>query len=75
MIAVAIAGALLGGNDLLHAFEYSQKGSGPVTDRGATLFVGLVLALLAIQFGFTIWLGIKKGDAGNNRFGPPPPAF
>ena len=75
MIAVAIAGALLGGNELLKAFEYSQKGTGPVTDRGATLFVGLVLALLAIQFGFTIWLGIRKGDPGNNRFGPPPPAF
>lgn len=75
MIAVAIAGALLGGNELLKAFEYSQKGTGPVTDRGAMLFVGLVIALLAIQFGFTIWLGVRKGDDGSNRFGPPPPAF
>jgi hypothetical protein len=25
-----------------------------------------------IQFGFTIWLGMKKGDSGNNRFGAPP---
>jgi uncharacterized membrane protein YhaH (DUF805 family) len=36
------------------------------------LFVGLVVVLLAIQFGFTIWLGVKKGDPGSNRFGPVP---
>jgi uncharacterized membrane protein YhaH (DUF805 family) len=75
MIAATAAGLVLGGDELLNAFEYSQKGSGPVTDRGAWLFAGTVLVLIAIQFGFTIWLGIKKGDPGDNRFGPPPPAF
>ncbi len=30
------------------------------------------MALLAVQAGFTIWLGVKAGDAGDNRFGPPP---
>jgi uncharacterized membrane protein YhaH (DUF805 family) len=69
------AGLLLGGNEVLNAFEYSQKGDGPITQRGALLFDGMVLVLLAIQFGFTIWLGVRKGDAGDNRFGPPPPAF
>lgn len=72
LIVCAAAGLLFGGQDIRNAFEYSQRGSGPVTDRGATMFVGLVLGLLAIQFGFTIWLGVKKGDPGSNRFGPVP---
>jgi uncharacterized membrane protein YhaH (DUF805 family) len=72
IVAAAIAGVAFGGGEMLNAFQYSQKGSGPVTERGAWLFVGLVLALIAIQFGFTIWLGVRKGDPGDNRFGPPP---
>ena len=72
IIAGATAGLVFGGKDLLNAFEYSQKGSGPVTEHGAWLFIGMVLVLIAIQFGFTIWLGKKKGDPGDNRYGPPP---
>jgi uncharacterized membrane protein YhaH (DUF805 family) len=72
LIVCAAAGLVLGGDELVSAFEYSQKGSGPVSERGAALFVGLVLVLLAIQFGFTIWLGVKKGEPGENRFGPVP---
>lgn len=75
IVAVTAAGMLFGSEDLLHAFEYSQTGSGPITERGAEFFAGLVIVLLAIQFGFTIWLGVRKGDPGDNRFGPPPPAF
>ena len=72
MVVVSIGGFLLGGDALMDALRYSEAGKGPVSDRGAYLFLGLVLALLAIQAGFTIWLGAKAGDAGSNRFGPPP---
>jgi len=72
LIVFAAGGLVFGGDEPRNAFEYSQTGSGPVTERGATLFVGLVIVLLAIQFGFTIWLGVKKGDPGSNRFGPVP---
>jgi len=72
LIVFAAGGLVFGGAELRNAFEYSQRGSGPITERGATLFLGLVLVLLAIQFGFTIWLGVKKGDPGSNRFGPVP---
>jgi uncharacterized membrane protein YhaH (DUF805 family) len=75
MIAIMAAAALFGGKELLDAFEYAQAGNGPVTDRGAWIFIGIVVVALAIQFGFTIWLGIKQGDPGDNRFGPPPPAI
>jgi uncharacterized membrane protein YhaH (DUF805 family) len=35
--------------------------------------VGLALLLvgLLVQFGFTIWLGVVKGDPNENRFGAP----
>jgi uncharacterized membrane protein YhaH (DUF805 family) len=76
LIVVGTAlGLMLGGDEVLKAYEYSQKGSGPVSERGAWLFIGMVVALIAVQFGFTIWLGVKKGDPGDNRFGPPPEAF
>lgn len=75
IIAITILSVGLGGKEVLAAFEYSQTGGGPITERGATLFAGMVLLVLAIQFGFTIWLGVKKGDPGDNRFGPPPPAI
>jgi uncharacterized membrane protein YhaH (DUF805 family) len=75
IIVAAVVGVALGGGEILNAFQYSEKGSGPVTERGAWLFVGLVLVLIAIQFGFTIWLGVKKGDPGANLFGRPPASF
>ncbi|NEX91875.1 DUF805 domain-containing protein [Caulobacter sp. 17J65-9] len=32
---------------------------------------GVVVALL-MQAGFSLWLGVVRGDAGDNRFGPAP---
>jgi len=72
MVAVAVAAFLFGGQALMDAMQYSETGTGPISDKGAYLFFGLVVALLAIQAGFTIWLGVKSGEVGNNRFGPPP---
>jgi len=75
MIVATAAGLYFGGKEVLEAFEYSQTGKGPITDRGAWMLIGVVLAAIAIQAGFTIWLGIRKGEPGENHFGPPPPAF
>ena len=27
----------------------------------------------ALMLGFTLWVGLTRGDAGDNRYGPPPP--
>jgi uncharacterized membrane protein YhaH (DUF805 family) len=72
MIAVAIGGLLLGGDTLMAAVKYSETGQGTISEAGALWLFGLFGALLSIQAGFTIWLGVKSGDAGDNRFGPPP---
>jgi uncharacterized membrane protein YhaH (DUF805 family) len=72
MVLVVVAAFLFGGEALMDAMRYSEAGEGPVSDRGAYLFLGLVFVLLAIQAGFTIWLGMKAGDAVGNSFGPPP---
>jgi uncharacterized membrane protein YhaH (DUF805 family) len=72
MILVAVAGLLFGGQALMDAVKYAETSQGKVSETGATMLFGLFAALLAIQAGFTIWLGMKKGDAGDNRFGPRP---
>jgi uncharacterized membrane protein YhaH (DUF805 family) len=35
------------------------------------LFVSLALAVV-VAIGFTLWLGIGEGEAGENRYGEPP---
>ena len=72
MIAVAVAAFAIGGPALMDAARYAETGQGPIPEAGLQMFFGLVIALLAIQAGFTILLGARKGDAGDNRFGPPP---
>jgi uncharacterized membrane protein YhaH (DUF805 family) len=72
MVAVAVVGLLFGGPALMDAVKYSETGQGQVSDAGAMWLFGLFAALVLIQAGFTIWLGVKAGDAGDNKFGPPP---
>jgi hypothetical protein len=62
----------VGGEGLLKAFEYANTNEGSLSTSEAYAFLGLVLMLLIIQFGFTIWLGLKPGESRENRFGPPP---
>jgi uncharacterized membrane protein YhaH (DUF805 family) len=71
MIVVTVVALLLGGNVLMDAARYAETGKGAISQSGETEFFFLVMALLAVQAGFTIWLGVKAGDAGDNRFGPP----
>lgn len=72
--AIISAGLALAGPSLVNAIADMEKGNPPpnLSDRTAYIFIAVVIAALIVQFGFTIWLGVKKGDAGNNRFGAPP---
>jgi len=75
VLALAIGGLVIGGNAFVKTMtEAETTGAMPPMDRDAYIFMGVVFAGLIVQFGFTIWLGVRKGDAGNNRFGPPPGA-
>lgn len=31
-----------------------------------------LLVGLAVELGAIVWIGVRRGDAGENRFGPPP---
>ncbi|GEM_PF-6737823 len=33
---------------------------------------GMALAILLATFGFTAWLGVRRGQVDDNRFGPAP---
>jgi uncharacterized membrane protein YhaH (DUF805 family) len=72
MLAASVAAFALGGDELMKAVRYSQTNSGEIGERGAYLFLAFVGVVLLIQGGFTIWLGAKAGEPGNNRFGAPP---
>jgi len=75
VLALAIAGLVIGGDAFVKTMADAEAtGAMPAMDRNAYIFMGVVFVGLIVQFGFTIWLGIRKGDAGNNRFGPPPGA-
>jgi uncharacterized membrane protein YhaH (DUF805 family) len=50
----------------------SQASNYAIPDNIVYLLAGIGIAAVIVQFGFTIWLGVKKGDEGSNRFGPPP---
>lgn len=74
IVAVMFGGVALGGEPLMKALAAVQAMNGDyaMPDKVAYLLFAMGLAAIAIQFGFTIWLGAKKGDDGSNRFGAPP---
>jgi uncharacterized membrane protein YhaH (DUF805 family) len=70
-----LVGAVIafGGNDVMVALRAIQSDDeAALAGPSANLFLIVALAGLFIQFGFTIWLGIKAGTAGKNKFGAPP---
>lgn len=75
MILAVAAGFVIGGQPFINALAAMERIETAVAipDRVLNLLVGIGLAAVVIQFGFTIWLGAKKGDTGENRFGPPAP--
>jgi uncharacterized membrane protein YhaH (DUF805 family) len=74
IVAMVLAGFALGGEPLVKALTAIQAmdTSYAIPDKVAYLLFAIGLGGVIIQLGFTIWLGVKKGDAGNNRFGAPP---
>ncbi|HEY8949925.1 MAG TPA: DUF805 domain-containing protein [Rhizomicrobium sp.] len=74
IMVVVFGGLALGGEPLVKALVAIQSldANYAIPDNLAYLLFGVGLACVAIQFGFTIWLGVKKGDEGSNRFGAPP---
>jgi len=74
IVVVAMAGVALGGQPLINALTAieAMNTSYAMPDNVAYLLFGIGLAGIVIQLGFTIWLGVKKGDEGSNRFGAPP---
>jgi len=74
IVAMVLAGLALGGEPLVKALTAIQAmdTSYAIPDKVAYLLFAIGLGGVIIQLGFTIWLGAKKGDAGNNRFGAPP---
>lgn len=74
MLAITAIGIAVLFNDTEFSDAFSVvmgKDDVPVTDRGLYEVVGFLLALLASQIVYMIWLGVKRGDAGDNAYGPP----
>jgi len=73
VVGLAVAGIVLGGSAFEKMVLNAESGK-PISpnDPGFAIVALVVLAGLIFQFGFTIWLGAKKGDAGDNKFGAPP---
>jgi uncharacterized membrane protein YhaH (DUF805 family) len=70
-----LVGAVIafGGNDVIAALRAIQTDDeAALTGPAANLFLIVAVAGIVIQFGFTIWLGVKAGTAGKNKFGAPP---
>ncbi len=73
IIALVAGGLALGGQAFVQSIEKMQaSGGAPAVDKDAYIFFAILLGGFIVQFGFTIWLGAKKGDEGGNKFGPPP---
>ena len=74
LLVALIFGALLFGGGgfekVVLAIEAGDEKSIP--DNATTLFIGVALIGLIVQFGFTIWLGIQTGNVEKNKYGPPP---
>jgi uncharacterized membrane protein YhaH (DUF805 family) len=43
-----------------------------INGHAAVAFLGWIGCGLLMHLGFVLWLGLQKGDTGENRFGPPP---
>lgn len=74
IVAVVFIGFALGGEPLVKALTAieAMQTNYAVPDNVVYLLLGIGIASVVIQLGFTIWLGAKKGDDGSNRFGAPP---
>jgi uncharacterized membrane protein YhaH (DUF805 family) len=71
-IAAFVAAAVVGGAGLLAAMQQGEW-SGMWTAAGG---IGLSIILVMIAFltgiAFLLWVGLSRGQPGENRYGPPP---
>jgi uncharacterized membrane protein YhaH (DUF805 family) len=57
-------------NAMQRAIETGDESA--LTGNAASLLLGMVVLGAVIQLGFTIWLGVRAGTAGKNKYGEPP---
>jgi uncharacterized membrane protein YhaH (DUF805 family) len=73
VVGLAVGGIVLGGSAFENMILDAESGKSiSPNDPGFAIVALVVVVGLIFQFGFTIWLGAKKGDAGDNKFGAPP---
>jgi uncharacterized membrane protein YhaH (DUF805 family) len=74
MIIAIMIGVALGGQPFINAIAAMEtmNTAAAIPDKLVYLIIGVGLTAVICQFGFTIWLGARKGDPGDNRFGKPP---
>jgi uncharacterized membrane protein YhaH (DUF805 family) len=74
VVGLVLLGFAIGGKAFENIIIGAETG-GQISpnDPGFGLVALVIFGGLIFQFGFTIWLGMRKGDAGDNKFGAPPP--
>ena len=71
MIVFGVGVFLVGGPEFNAAFTASAgPPHGLVTPAGTMMLGVFWLVVIFIHIGFTLWLGLKRGDAGDNAYGP-----
>ena len=70
-------GVIFGGVTVLSGiWTFAQGGGEPASWAAFFAALGIMLAFLCLaalfKFIFILWVGLSTGDAGANRYGPPP---
>lgn len=72
VLSVVLAGAMVA---MSGAAFFTPGGPGSMSPSAAAGLGGgillMALLLLVVNLGFLLWVGLSKGDAGPNRYGPP----
>ena len=72
MIVIVVAALFLGGPELRDALGATQAAADrTATEKGLVEVGAMFVVVMLIQFGFTLWLGIKRGDPEPNAWGAP----
>jgi uncharacterized membrane protein YhaH (DUF805 family) len=71
MVALIGVGVFIGGHEFSRELAQAMQRGGSVNSSEFNFMMWVVLASVFVQYGFTVWLGIKSGDSDDNRFGPP----
>jgi uncharacterized membrane protein YhaH (DUF805 family) len=72
--AIVIVSFVAGSAELAAAFAHARTPGAPrtaLTASGDALLLTMIVALFAVQFGYTLWLGLKLSEPRENQWGPP----